>query len=105
MVKLNNWGIPDWLEEKVRKRDKLCVYCGVKMKEYPHTKGTPSDKATFEHIDNDGPPSEENIVMCCGSCDASKGVKKLSDWLESSYCKKKKISRETVADVVRKSSP
>lgn len=98
----NNYNIPDWLEEKVRSRDTSCVYCHVKLKEYPRTKGTPSDKATFEHVDNDGPPSEGNIVMCCASCNASKGVKKLSSWFDSQYCKKKNIGKETVANVIRK---
>jgi 5-methylcytosine-specific restriction endonuclease McrA len=105
VIKLNKWGIPNWLEEKVKKRDKFCVYCHVKLKEYPRTKGTPGDKATWEHIDNNGPNSEFNVVRCCSSCNASKGTKKLSDWLESSYCKKKKISKETIANVVRKSYP
>lgn len=100
---MNKWGIPERLEEKVRKRDRFCVYCHVRLEEYPRAKGTPGDKATFEHMDNNGPPSEKNIAMCCASCNASKGTKKLSDWLESPYCKEKKISRETVADVVKKS--
>jgi len=97
----NNYDIPDWLEEKIRKRDVYCVYCHVKMKNYSHAKGTPGDKATFEHIDNDGPPSEWNIAMCCAACNSSKGVKKLSDWLTSPYCKSKSISRETVANIIR----
>jgi hypothetical protein len=98
----NSWGIPDWLEKKIRDRDKFCVYCHIKLKEYPLTKGTPSDKATFEHIDNDGLPSEENIAMCCASCNSSKGTKKLLDWFSSDYCKKKKINKETVAEIIKK---
>ena len=97
----NNWNIPDWLEKKVKDRDKLCVYCRVKMKEYPRAKGTPGDKATFEHIDNDGLPSEENIAMCCASCNSSKGVKKLLDWFCSYYCQEKSIGRETVANIIK----
>ena len=102
---MNNWGIPAWLEEKVRKRDKFCVYCHVKMKEYPHTKGTPHDKATWEHIDNDGPNSEANVARCCCSCNASKGTKKLADWLKSSYCKKSGITKERIASIARKAYP
>ncbi len=98
----NNYNIPNWLEEKVRNRDKFCVYCHAKLEEHPHTNGTPGDKATFEHIDNDGPPSEENIAMCCASCNASKGVKKLLNWFDSPYCKKKNISKETVANIIQK---
>jgi len=99
----NNYGIPDWLEKKVRERDKFCIYCHVEMKEYPHVRGTPKDKATIEHIDNDvNHISEENIAMCCASCNASKGKKPLSEWFDSEYCKKRGISKEKVADVVRK---
>ncbi len=98
----NSWNIPDWLGKKVKIRDKFCVYCHVKLKGYHRTKGTLGDKATFEHIDNDGPPSEENIVMCCASCNASKGTKKILDWLESPYCKKKNITKETIAGIIKK---
>lgn len=98
----NNYNIPDWLEKKVGGRDKDCVYCHIKLKSYPRAKGTPYDKATFEHIDNDGHPSEENIAMCCASCNSSKGVKKLLGWFESSYCKKKNIGKDTVANIIRK---
>jgi hypothetical protein len=98
----NNYNIPDWLEKKVKDRDNKCVYCHVKMKVYPNAKGTPGDKATFEHIDNDGPPSEANIAMCCASCNSSKGVKKLLDWFDSPYCKERNINTTTTADVIRR---
>ena len=102
LVMSNNYNIPDWLEEKVRNRDKKCIYCRVKMKEYRHTKGTPGDKATFEHIDNDGPPTVGNIAMCCATCNSSKGTKKLRDWLKSDYCRAKNINLKTVAPIIRK---
>lgn len=97
----NNYGIPEWLEQKVKIRDTRCVYCLVPLKAHAHVKGTPSDKATFEHIDNDGPPSEENIALCCAACNASKGVKTVSEWFNTDYCRKKNISGATVAPVVR----
>ncbi len=96
------WGIPSWLEEKVKKRDIFCVYCGIELREYSHTKGNPRDKATWEHIDNDGPNSELNIARCCNACNASKGTKKLADWLESPYCKEKRI-KEKAAAIIKKS--
>jgi len=46
--------------------------------------------------------SRDNIARCCVSCNASKGAKKLSDWLESKYCKKRGITKDTVAEVVRR---
>ena len=100
VIEMNIWGIPDWLEEKVKKRDRLCAYCRIKLKEYPFTKGTPKDKVTLEHINNDGSPSEQNIVMCCASCNASKGTKKLSDWFNSDYCKEKKINKKTIKNII-----
>lgn len=97
----NSWGIPDQLEKKIRERDKFCVYCHIKLKEYPDAKGTPSDKATFEHIDGDKFASEDNIVMCCGSCNSSRGAKKLSEWFESPYCKENNINWETIDLIVK----
>ena len=97
----NNYGMPDWLEKKVRNRDKFCVYCHVKLKEYYKGKG--KNKATIEHMNNDGPLDKEfNLAMCCSSCNSSKGVKRLLKWLDSPYCKKKNISKETVANVIKK---
>jgi hypothetical protein len=98
---MNRWKIPDELEAKIRERDKFCVYCHIVMKEYPHVKGVPRNKATWEHIDNDGLPSKSNIVRCCGGCNTSKGTKKLVDWFESDYCKKRNINERTVLPVVR----
>ena len=100
---MNQWGIPGWLEDKIKKRDKCCVYCGVPLKEYPHTRGNSKDKATWEHIDNDeNNKSELNIVRCCASCNSSKGKKRLADWLESPYCQERKI-KEKAADIVQES--
>ena len=97
----NPWDIPDWLEKKVRARDKLCAYCSVRLKEYPRTKGTPGDKATWEHIDNDEKNiSESNIVLCCGSCNSSKSAKELCVWLKSYYCKRKNITQKAIMNKI-----
>jgi hypothetical protein len=45
--------------------------------------------------------TRENISLCCRSCNSSKGAKLLEAWLGSEYCKRRGISRETVAEVVR----
>ena len=99
---MNIWGIPDWLENEVRARDKKCVYCGIEMfQKMP--RGSPRKAAaTWEHIINDARIiGRENICLCCRSCNSSKGVKLLETWIESAYCKRRNISRETVADVVK----
>ncbi|HPN72838.1 MAG TPA: HNH endonuclease, partial [Candidatus Omnitrophota bacterium] len=45
--------------------------------------------------------SEQNIVLCCKACNSSKGAKKLEEWLNSSYCKKKNINKNTVAGIIK----
>jgi hypothetical protein len=45
----NNWNIPDWLENEVRKRDKACVYCGI---EFTPAKVSKKSAASWEHIIN-----------------------------------------------------
>ena len=99
---MNRWGIPGWLEEKVRRRDVRCVYCRVVMVERRLATAARSRWATWEHIDNDGPCSELNIALCCGSCNASKGTKKLRTWFASEYCRSREINERTVLPVVRK---
>ncbi len=100
---MNNWNIPDWLEKEVRDRDKACVYCGIKMTERVPRGGSRTAAATWEHIINDARiVTRENIARCCAACNSSKGTKKLSDWLQSDYCRKKGITVDTVAEIVRK---
>jgi len=97
--KMNKWNIPDWLEKEVKIRDKRCVYCQVK---FSASKGDRRATATWEHVVNNARIiTRKNIVRCCFSCNASKGSKKLSDWLESSYCKIHRIDKKTVAEVVK----
>lgn len=88
------------MEKEIIERDTACVYCGV-----PFT--TPGvcrkTSPSWEHIINDARiVTLENICRCCVSCNASKGEKVLENWLKSTYCKKKGISAETVAVVVKK---
>lgn len=99
---MNRWRIPDRLEEEVKERDKTCVYCGVWMIEQVPLRGSRKAVATWEHIINDASiVSRDNIARCCVACNASKGTKKLSDWIQSSYCKRRGIGNDTVAEVVK----
>ena len=99
---MNRWGIPDWLEKEVKKRDKTCVYCGIQMIEQMLPRGSRKAVATWEHIINDASIiTRENIARCCAACNSSKGTKKLSDWIQSNYCKKRGINKDTVAEVVK----
>jgi hypothetical protein len=99
---MNNWGMPDWLEREVKERDKTCVYCGIQMIEQKHPQGSRKAMATWEHIINDETiVTRKNIARCCAACNSSKGTKRLFDWIQSTYCKKRGINKETVAEVVR----
>ena len=95
----NNWNIPSSLEQEIRQRDKVCVYCGVKFTSVNVSKKT---AASWEHIINDAKIiTRENIALCCCGCNASKGQKQLSIWLQSKYCKDKNITPENVAQVIK----
>lgn len=95
----NNWNIPDWLEKEIRARDTVCVYCGH---EFTSVKVSRKSAASWEHIINDaGIINRENIALCCCGCNASKGQKLLSDWLQTKYCQDRGITSETVAPVVK----
>lgn len=95
----NKWGIPKEVEDAVRQRDSRCVYCGVDFSIKHQSRKT---KPSWEHIVNDiRINSKNNIALCCTSCNASKGTNLLKDWLESDYCKRKGITAENVAQVVK----
>lgn len=95
----NNWNIPTWLELEIRARDIVCVYCGS-----PFTSPKVSKKsaASWEHIINDEKiVTRENIALCCCGCNASKGQKQLSTWLQSKYCRVNGITEDSVAAVIK----
>ncbi|CAD6880362.1 hypothetical protein [Methylomonas albis] len=95
----NKWNIPDWLEHEVRERDKVCVYCGVM---FTPAQVSRRSAASWEHIINDAKIiTRENIAPCCCGCNASKGQKQLSVWLQSKYCLIRGIGPATVAPIVK----
>jgi hypothetical protein len=97
---VNRWNIPSELEKEIRQRDKSCVYCGIAFRSDGQSR---KSVPTWEHIINDARIiTRENIALCCFSCNSSKGTKTLSVWLESDYCKRLGIGRESVAEVARK---
>ncbi|MDO8512412.1 MAG: hypothetical protein Q7S57_04010 [bacterium] len=97
----NKYGIPDHELEKIRQRDKMCVYCHKKMV-FPCVGDKQRNWATIEHL-NILPPwnNAKTVVICCGSCNSSRGQKILRDWFDSDYCKEKNINEKTVAQPVR----
>ena len=103
----NQFGIPEKGLTKIRSRDKNCVYCRKKMI-YPYNSNNYKDSATIEHL-SPLPPfywkdgmQIDNIAICCGECNSSRGIKKLTDWFKTKYCIDKSINKKTVAELVKK---
>lgn len=92
----NSWGIPNNIEKLVLERDQHCVYCGCEF-------GTErSKKRSWEHITNDIKITTlDNIALCCVGCNASKGNKELSTWFYSENARKRGITSDTIAEVIR----
>ncbi len=95
----NRWNIPSWLERGVIERDCACVYCRTP---FPSGSAPRRNRPSWEHIVNDARiVTRENIALCCIGCNASKGAKALSAWLQSNYCTRRGIGEHTVAPVVQ----
>jgi 5-methylcytosine-specific restriction endonuclease McrA len=96
---MNNWNIPKYLEKEIIERDKICVYCRV---EFGSSEQSRKTQASWEHIINDAKIiTKENIARCCVACNSSKGIKMLSEWINSKYCKEKGINKDSVAAVIK----
>jgi hypothetical protein len=102
----NSFGIPEDELMKIRGRDKECVYCHKKMI-YPFVSDKRGDCATIEHLNFEGPfywddgLRIEDIVICCGQCNSSRGTKRLLDWFGMKYCISNNINEKTIADPVK----
>jgi len=98
----NKYGIPEDELKVIRARDKTCVYCHKTMID-PGADGWRGDWATIEHL-NYLPPwnNPATVAICCWSCNASRGNKKLLDWFRAPYCMDKNINKKTVAEPVKK---
>jgi|SRR5882724_13357265 len=102
----NRFGIPENVLSEIIARDKACVYCRKTMI-HPYLAKNSADCATIEHLNCDGPfywredLKAHDIALCCGSCNSSRGVKKLTDWFKTQYCIDKNINANTVAAPVR----
>lgn len=91
------WNIPREMALAVLARDICCVYCGREF-------GEPQDRRaawpSWEHIVNDVDlVNLENIALCCVGCNASKGTRELSAWLNSRYCRMGGIGVKSMAPV------
>jgi hypothetical protein len=102
----NAFGIPEEVEQEVRNRDKNCVYCHKIMA--PCVGDNRCDWATIEHFREEGPfywekgLKQEDLAICCGSCNSSRGRKRLSDWFKTRFCIERNINENTAAKPVKK---
>jgi hypothetical protein len=98
---VNQYGLPEQELEKIRARDKTCVYCHKVMVK-TSVKNQRRDWATIEHL-NHLPPwnNPKTVAICCGSCNSSRGQKTLEGWFESKYCMERNINVNTVANPVK----
>ena len=96
---MNRWSIPPDLEDLVAARDRDCIYC---RRPFAGIEGARGHRRSWEHIINDQYIStEQNIALCCISCNSSKGAKTLLQWLESKFCARRGINAGTIAEVAR----
>ena len=96
----NKYGISEEALERIRARDTACVYCRNPMTN-PKSDARHGKHATIEHL-NYLPPWNNpiTVAICCGSCNSSRGKKKLLDWFRTPYCIEKNINEKTVAEPV-----
>ncbi len=105
----NKYGIPADIEAEIRKRDKVCVYCGKEMIS-PKSVGSRMDWATIDHLDYEPPfeyrpeQTKEDFAISCWRCNCIlRGNKKLSVWLAEEFNKKDgDINAKTIAPVIKK---
>jgi hypothetical protein len=95
------YDIPDRVVKYVARRDRFCVYCKLKFRIGARSR---KNLASWEHMDgySEKHPKLWNVALCFGSCNASRGRKGLAEWFDSAYCRKKNISRQTVAPVIQR---
>jgi hypothetical protein len=102
----SKFGIPEDVLTKIRSRDKYCAYCR-KLMISPQDGDNRRTWATIEHLNFDGPfywkegLLAADIVICCQSCNSSRGMKKLYEWFGSNYCIKTGINERTVSEPVK----
>ena len=93
----SRWNIPRDMALAVLARDIRCIHCG---REFGEPQGPRAACPSCEHIVNDlSLVTLENIARCCVGCNASKGAKTLSTWLNSKYCTTRGIDQHSLAPV------
>jgi len=74
---------------------------------HPYDRNNRKDSATIEHLNYEGPflwedgLNIEDLVIVCGSCNSSRGIKNLKVWFNSNYCKINNININTIHESVK----
>ena len=103
----NRWEIPSEIEQRLRRTFRVCAYCRGAMEAHLGVIGCPGTKATIEHLNRHGPfywsegLKEEDLVIACARCNASRGKRRLVDWFSSTYCIEREINSATIAGQVQ----
>lgn len=97
----NAYGLDEPAVDRIRERDKKCVYCLKVMTEWG-SNSPRGDWATIEHL-NHLPPWDNylTVAICCRSCNSSRRDLTHVDWFQRAYCSERAIGFETVAQPVR----
>ena len=97
----DKYGLAEDELDRIRERDENCVYCHKKMVN-PCSNNCRFDWATIEHLNHLAPWNNPvTVAICCGSCNSSRGKRKLLDWFKTPYCIQENINGETVAEPVK----
>jgi len=97
---MNSFGIPTSIENEIRARDVLCVYCHKIMVSTTNV-ARRADWATIEHHDHLPPfkfrpgQTADDFAIACGSCNSSRGAKPLKQFVEE------RGIADTVAPVIK----
>jgi hypothetical protein len=103
-MKKNKYGLDQVaLEEILKDQNFKCIYCGEKMYD-PSKSENRKTWATIEHLHRNPPWNIITwVAWCCGSCNSSRGKRKLRDWFKTApRCIKKNITEKSVAPIVKR---
>lgn len=98
----NRYGIPQKLLQQLFVENVSCAYCSKAMI-ILYNPECRKDSVTIEHLRHEGPfywndgLLLEDVVLVCGSCNSSRGIKPLPLWFGTAYCIKNQISMVTVS--------
>lgn len=97
------YGVSEDVIRNIIDRDQVCIYCSRKMLWHKSLIGTSGDKRTIEHFNEKYvyAAREDNVGICCGSCNSSRSDRNLLYWFKTQYCLENNISEKTVSSPIK----